>query len=509
MHCILLKRSQARQRENCAARLLRRGKWCYDCCQYVLRTICFVPDGTEPPIAAGTGRIANMPEFTRRNWLSMAAMTGLAMTNQTDVGARTPDSRLDSSSRGAGPDTHYSCNVLKFGADRSGRRDATAAIQKALDATHRGGGGMVHIPAGRYIIAGSLHIPPCTTLEGVFRGPTSHIGLGKASHNTAKAAGSVLLATGGRGNQEAVPLISLSENSAVLGLCIFHPHQAPDATPVAYPWAISMKGNNCTVENVELLNSWCGIQAVQAHRHLIRNVTGQPLKTGIFVDEVYDIGRIENVHFNPWWSASSPVLEFIYRHGESFVFGRSDWQYVLNTFSFGYHTGYRFIEGKTGSCNGNFLGIGADASWHACVVEQSQGPGILITNGEFVSFNYMKLPGPIEPVQVVVKPGNQGPVRLVNCSFWGPCSQIAQMESHSTIGFGDCTFCQWDPRFAAIKATAGNVCVTGCEFRQSSPQIELGTHVRQAVITGNMAAASWQIRNGIKKRAKIGLNSAL
>ena len=34
----------------------------------------------------------------------------------------------------------------------------------------------------------------------------------------------------------------------------------------------------------------------------MRNVTGQPLRRGILVDAIYDIGRIENVHFNPWWS---------------------------------------------------------------------------------------------------------------------------------------------------------------------------------------------------------------
>ena len=26
------------------------------------------------------------------------------------------------------------------------------------------------------------------------------------------------------------------------------------------------------------------------------------LRRGILVDAIYDIGRIENVHFNPWWS---------------------------------------------------------------------------------------------------------------------------------------------------------------------------------------------------------------
>ena len=40
--------------------------------------------------------------------------------------------------------------------------------------------------------------------------------------------------------------------------------------------------------------------------------------------------------------------------------GRSDWEYVLNTFAFGYAIGYHFIERETGSMNGNFVGIGAD-----------------------------------------------------------------------------------------------------------------------------------------------------
>ena len=45
-------------------------------------------------------------------------------------------------------------------------------------------------------------------------------------------------------------------------------------------------------------------------------------------------------------------------HGQSFVFARTDWEYVFNTFAFAYAVGYRFIESPTGACNGNFLGIG-------------------------------------------------------------------------------------------------------------------------------------------------------
>ena len=41
---------------------------------------------------------------------------------------------------------------------------------------------------------------------------------------------------------------------------------------------------------------------------------------------------------------------------------RTDWEYVFNTFAFGYAIGYHFIETSTGSMNGNFLGIGSDLS---------------------------------------------------------------------------------------------------------------------------------------------------
>ncbi len=33
-------------------------------------------------------------------------------------------------------------------------------------------------------------------------------------------------------------------------------------------------------------------------------------------------------------------------NGEAFIFARSDWQYVLNTFCFGYNVGYKFIGSR-------------------------------------------------------------------------------------------------------------------------------------------------------------------
>lgn len=151
------------------------------------------------------------------------------------------------------------------------------------------------------------------------------------------------------------------------------------------------------------------------------------------------------------------------------------------------------------------------------MIENVQEPGLLITNGEFVADDISKSVGDPKdgPVQVLVREGtnhgvwNRGPVRFVNCSFWGPSRQIARLESDITLGFGNCTFCQWNEVNPAIVAEAGNLSVNSCEFRQTGPQISLGPQVNQAAIVGNMAWDKWNIVNDAKRGdVQIGLNSS-
>jgi hypothetical protein len=286
---------------------------------------------------------------------------------------------------------------------------------------------------------------------------------------------------------------------------LYYPEQLRDAEPKPYPWAIAMRGKNPAVLQVELLNPYNGIDASGNERHLIRDVHGQPLRRGIYVDGIYDIGRIENVHFNPWWSMEPKLLEWQQANGEAFVFGRTDWQYVLNTFCFGYRTGYKFIRTPAGVCNGNFLGIGADDCFTAVLVEQAAPMGLLISNGEFVSFH-----GP-DPTMVVVGQGNSGSIRFVNCAFWGPCNQIARVGGTGTVGFSDSTFVQWDrlkEGRPALKVTGGSLIVRGCEFRQDGAQIELGESVRRAVITDNLITGRERITNRSQGRVIIDDNAA-
>ena len=95
-----------------------------------------------------------------------------------------------------------------------------------------------------------------------------------------------------------------------------------------------------------------------AGRHFIARIQGQPLNTGLFIDSTYDIGRVENVHWNPWFCTRIPFMRWQLTFGRAFVVARSDWEYFYNTFAFGYSIGYHFIQSPDGACNGNFLGIG-------------------------------------------------------------------------------------------------------------------------------------------------------
>ena len=389
----------------------------------------------------------------------------------------------------------YFYSVQEFGARADGKTDDTGAFQKALEAAGTAGGGVVYAPRGTYFFAGHLKLPRAVTLKGSWESVPSHVGLRDRGGDQPTDDGTTFLVTENEGNEDGEPFITLTDNTTIKGVVLYYPRQNAAGEPKPYPWAIAMRGKNPAVLAVELLNPYNGIDASRNERHLIRDVQGQPLRRGILVDAIYDIGRIENVHFNPWWSVQPELAHWQEEHGEAFIFGRSDWQYVFNTFCFGYHKGYCFIKSKTGVCNGNFLGLGADDCNTAVDVEDSAPFGLLISNGEFTSFHGAN------PTMVRVEKANAGTVRFVNCAFWGPCRQIASIDGRGTVGFSDCTFVQWDGRqegCSAIQAEGGALLLRGCEFKEDKPQIEIGAAVRQAVISDNLFAGKPRITNHSK-----------
>ena len=386
-------------------------------------------------------------------------------------------------------------SVRDFGAKGDGRTDDTRAFQEALDAAGRGGGGIVFAPRGNYLFDGNLRVPSAVTLEGTFHCVPAHNGIRDPGLPKPGDDGTTLLVKAGRGQEQGEPFLSLTTNSAVKGLVIYYPDQDPKGTPVPYPWAIAMRGKNPAVLDVELLNPFQGIDTTTSERHHIRNVHGQPLRRGILVDQVYDIGRIEDVHFNPWWSISEAVIQFMVTQGEAFILGKTDWEYMVNCFSIIYHTGFLFTEFKHGPGNVLLTQCGHDIAPVAVRVEHSQPhAGIAFSNSQFM--------GSIEVAKT-----NAGPVKFSNCGFWGPqagdfqnpgMTTLATLEGTGHVTFNACHFTWWDRKAEGspcIRARCEGLTLMACEFMEAKAHLELAAALKAGIIVGNRFRGGAKLSN--------------
>jgi len=412
-------------------------------------------------------------------------------------------------------------NVLEYGAKADATTDNTGSFQKALDAAGQKGGTVI-IPAGAYRIAGSLNIPQCVTLRGVWEAPHS----GK---------GSVIYATGGAGDEHGSSLVELNSNSCIEGLTIFYPDQDADKlTP--YPWTIQGRGIHCSVMDITLVNPYKGIDfgTYPNQLHYIRNVYGCPLKIGIFVDKTTDIGRIENVHLTPgsWDNAAvypnaptgdkmDRLVSWLHQNLIGYLIGRTDWEYMNNCFVIFPRIGFYFVETDggvdTGLPNAELSQCGSDICETAVQVDASQEhAGITFLNSQFMA-------------QAVVSPTNKGPVKFSSCGFWarGATTNQAVIDGSGTTTFTACHFASWARKpgaeeAACILVKGGSVIVNGCEFfadrgRRTDiheladggkRQIELGPGTQSAAIFGNRFRGGETIVNNAPPDAsvQIGLN---
>jgi len=122
-------------------------------------------------------------------------------------------------------------NAAPMGAVADETTDNTAALQKALNAAGKAGGGVVELAAGRYRVKGTLSVPAGVTLQGTYRVPPTSAG------KSEKPDGTVLLAYAGRGSERGAPFLRLAgRNSAIAGLVVIYPEwKQSDVPPVPYP----------------------------------------------------------------------------------------------------------------------------------------------------------------------------------------------------------------------------------------------------------------------------------
>ncbi len=391
-------------------------------------------------------------------------------------------------------------NAKAYGVIGDGAFDNTTALQSALDAA-QAQGPICYLPAGHYRLNGSVVVPPGVTLRGASGGVP----------HSEHPIGTVLLVYGGKGKADGEPFVTLKPNAVIRNLVIHYPEQTlPDVVP--YPWTIRGDGEMCQVLDITITNPYQALDfgTKWNELHIIRNVFACPLKTGVYIDQCTDIGRIENVHFNPnFWTrmALTPkypggdIKAYLEKNLIGFKIGKTDWEYMSNCFVIFPRIGFHFDDFGHGPGNAAITQSGSDICPVAVRVDKTQNhAGVQFVNGQFMA-------------TIEVGENNKGPVKLTNCGFWGvPETQEHIVKSGpSTLILTACHFTGWDARKTGkpcVRANGGRLIVNGCEFMdKGKKQIVLEKGLIAATITGCLLRGEEGIVDHSGADVQIGFNT--
>lgn len=268
--------------------------------------------------------------------------------------------------------------------------DNTSAIQKALDEAGKSkDGATVYVAAGYYRCAGRLKVPSGVELRGASDVP----------HHTQNG-GTVLLATAGKGEEKGDPFITLAPGSGARGIGVWYPGQAI-SHPVAYPWTIRSLGPGCWLTDVNLGNSWQGVDfgTYPSDGHRISYVSGGFFKTGVLVGNTKSRGWVEDLQFNPHymlrlspklpvnWGTKKPsvngehsVYPFCRRELRGIVVRDCADEVLVGTFLYAARDGISF-EGDTCA---NVLIAGVDTGCRGTRLMLAKGGRVRVALGQFV-----------------------------------------------------------------------------------------------------------------------------
>jgi len=368
-----------------------------------------------------------------------------------------------------------------FSAPVDGKTDATAAIQSAVDSVAQSGGGVVFLPAGRYLCTGNLTLKEGVTLRGDYKEPDGAI-------NQFKVAGTILMPTSGRGDVDGLPFIKLQRGSGIRNLSIWYPDQDSNNI-VAYPWTVGIdptwSGDCFTIEYVTLVNSYQGIKFGPMANEIgtIRHVYGAPLLTGVSADAVYDIPRIEHTRFSPaYWTKSglpgsgnaSAVNAQILAHATGVETHRVDWYFLFDVATYGYSVGFHFTKGEHGTTNGvmyNVSALGGDVGVRA----DETMIHFLFTNCRFDGAT----------AAVYATPRFTAELQFNNCTLGGQAKRAIRLEGPGIVKAQNTRIIAGAG--PAVEATAGQLQLISCKYPGAGVQVVLARHVDRAIILGGLA----------------------
>lgn len=380
--------------------------------------------------------------------------------------------------------------VTTFGAKGDGVADDTAAIQKALSSLD-GKGGVVHLPAGRYVISDSLKIPGGVTL------------LGEGARWENSASGLVIQKNG-------FSAVILGHGSGVKAFAISYPNNQDTDKPEAYPPAVLLEGINPSVENIVFDCAYIGVSTpnggANAGQGMFRNLTGFVHKTGIHLSGCRDVNRIVDVH---WFVGGKGSGSFYRENRVGFEFGDVDGVLMDRCFIIGGKTFFRqlpFKDTPTGKEElAHSLGFHINSCWIEAVDEGFVFEGA--TGFVLNSTNILLRKG---GVGVKVKAHGLYYNAVISGvqvrSFGEPIVgfEYTALSPHSRnrLSITDCQVVDGSPALL-LGPTATRVTVQSNHFQSvpDKPAIQIEPGANMLVITGNVLSSQQPIKDDSGKDA--------
>jgi len=283
-----------------------------------------------------------------------------------------------------------------YGADPTGKRDATWKIQAALYDCAEQGGGTVWLPAGKYRITDSITIPSFVTLRGDWQDP-----------DKGNDYGTVIFADiEPTYKEDSSGLFYLGGSGGVMGLTVYYPNQSLSSVK-PYPFTFYVKGTGDgymlqSIVNCTVINGYKGIGAcvgeANAHEQLtVENFKGTFLHCGAEVYNQADVGTWKNVSLNnKYWAEANTSLgmtapsrhllnEYTVQNTTGLILGDLEWTEFNNLKMENYYTGIHIVKGKriefAGSlfnvsvahCVYGILADSMDARWGMVLAKSSIG----------------------------------------------------------------------------------------------------------------------------------------
>ncbi|MCX6220254.1 MAG: glycosyl hydrolase family 28-related protein [Bacteroidia bacterium] len=251
---------------------------------------------------------------------------------------------------------------VEFGADNTGTKDATVAIQAAIDSCYSHKGGTVWMPAGTYKITRTLEVRNFVTLRGDWRDPDK----GSGSYGT-------VLSAQFPAGEEGPVLLKIGYSAGVMGLTTFYPNQNA-VHPIPYNYTFYIEGwVMCpAVINCTMLNSYrgLGVNALNNKNAIevgtFKNIKGTALFRGVVAENASDVSTWENINFSgKYWANAgkkyhaptlSQLREYTLNNGIAFTFGDLEWDQFYKIGCSEYKIGIQFVKGSRISFCGVFFG---------------------------------------------------------------------------------------------------------------------------------------------------------